>query len=324
MNNITIGQYVHGDSWIYKMDPRVKIIGLMLSMVITFIIPSFTLMSVLLGLTILMVLTTGIPFLKMIRGMKALLFLLTFTFIIQIFNIRTGDLLLDVNMTLGFASIAAMVLIIVLYNVYKRRFKYRATLFLLMAFSLFLVQYLLPYGKIWSYDFMIYSDVLYRTGFLLFRIMVVIILSSLLTFTTMTTDLNNGLEAVMKPLEWVKFPVAELSMMLSLTLRFIPTLLEETQKIMKAQASRGVEFSESSLKKKISQMISLLIPIFIISFKRAEDLANAMESRGYVIGEKRTKIDVMTIQYFDILTIITLIGLLTVVILMNTGVLYAI
>ena len=323
MNNITIGQYVHGDSWIYKMDPRVKIISLVLAMVITFIIPSFTLMAVLLGLTILMVLTTGIPFLKMIRGMKALLFLLTFTFIIQIFNIKTGDLLLDVDMTLGYASIAAIVLIVVLYNLYKKQFKYRATLFLLMAFSLFLVQYLLPYGKIWAYDFMIYSDGLYRTGFLLFRIMVVIILSSLLTFTTMTTDLNNGLEAVMKPLEWVKFPVAELSMMLSLTLRFIPTLLEETQKIMKAQASRGVEFSESTLKKKITQMVSLLIPIFIISFKRAEDLANAMESRGYIIGEKRTKIDIMSIKYLDILTIITLIGLLTLVILMNMGIIYA-
>lgn len=323
MNNITIGQYVHGDSWIYKMDPRVKIISLMLAMVITFIIPSFIMMSILLGLTIFMVFTTGIPVLKMIRGMKALLFLLTFTFIIQIFNIRTGQRLLDVDMTLGWASFAAMGLIIVLYNVYKKQFKYRSTLFLLMAFSLFLVQYLLPFGAIWKYDFMIYSDGLYRTGFLLFRIMIVIILSSLLTFTTMTTDLNNGLEAVMKPLAWVKFPVAELSMMLSLTLRFIPTLLEETQKIMKAQASRGVEFSESTFKKKITQMISLLIPIFIISFKRAEDLANAMESRGYVIGDKRTKIDVMRIQYLDILTIIALIGLLTVVILMNTGVLYA-
>lgn len=323
MNNITIGQYVHGDSWIYKMDPRVKIISLVLAMVITFIIPSFIMMAVLLGLTILMVFTTGIPVMKMIRGMKALLFLLTFTFIIQIFNIRTGDKLLDVNMTLGWASIGAIVLIVVLYNLYKKQFKYRSTLFLVMAFSLFLVQYLLPYGEIWTYDFMIYSDGLYRTGFLLFRIMIVIILSSMLTFTTMTTDLNNGLEAVMKPLEWVKFPVAELSMMLSLTLRFIPTLLEETQKIMKAQASRGVEFSESSFKKKISQMISLLIPIFIISFKRAEDLANAMESRGYVIGEKRTKIDVMSIKYLDIFTVITLVGLLVVVILMNTGVIHA-
>lgn len=323
MNNITIGQYVHGDSWIYKMDPRVKIISLVLAMVITFIIPSFIMMAVLLGLTILMVFTTGIPVMKMIRGMKALLFLLTFTFIIQIFNIRTGDKLLDVNMTLGWASIGAIVLIVVLYNLYKKQFKYRSTLFLVMAFSLFLVQYLLPYGEIWTYDFMIYSDGLYRTGFLLFRIMIVIILSSMLTFTTMTTDLNNGLEAVMKPLEWVKFPVAELSMMLSLTLRFIPTLLEETQKIMKAQASRGVEFSESSFKKKISQMISLLIPIFIISFKRAEDLANAMESRGYVIGEKRTKIDVMSIKYLDIFTVITLVGLLVVVILMNIGVIHA-
>lgn len=139
----------------------------------------------------------------------------------------------------------------------------------------------------------------------------------------MTTDLNNGLESVMKPLKIVRFPVAEISMMLSLTLRFIPTLMEETTKIMKAQASRGVEFSESTLKKKIGQIISLLIPIFIISFKRAEDLANAMEARGYVIGDPRTKIDVMKFAWVDIITLLVLAILLTVVILLNTGVIHA-
>ena len=139
----------------------------------------------------------------------------------------------------------------------------------------------------------------------------------------MTTDLNNGLESVMRPLKIVKFPVAEIAMMLSLTLRFIPTLLEETTKIMKAQASRGVEFSESKLSKKIGQIISLLIPIFIISFKRAEDLANAMEARGYVIGDKRTKIDVMSIAWLDVVSLFILSGLIAVVVLMKTGVLHA-
>lgn len=323
MNNVTIGQYIHGNSWIYKMDPRAKIIALVLGLVITFLVPNFELMAILLGLVLIMVLSTGLPFMKMIKGMRALLFLLTFTFVLQIFNIKTGSVLLETEMHLSFSSIAAMILLIVLYNLYKKRIKLRSIAFILVVILLFVIQAFLPYGKLFSYDFTIYSGGLIRTGFILFRIFIVVLLSSLLTFTTMTTDLNNGLESVMKPLKIVRFPVAEISMMLSLTLRFIPTLMEETTKIMKAQASRGVEFSESTLKKKIGQIISLLIPIFIISFKRAEDLANAMEARGYVIGDPRTKIDVMKFAWVDIITLLVLAILLTVVILLNTGVIHA-
>jgi energy-coupling factor transport system permease protein len=305
------------------MDPRAKIIALVLGLVITFLVPNFELMAILLGLVLIMVLSTGLPFMKMIKGMRALLFLLTFTFVLQVFNIKTGSVLLETKMHLSFSSIAAMILLIVLYNLYKKRIKLRSIAFILVVILLFVIQAFLPYGKLFSYDFTIYSGGLIRTGFILFRIFIVVLLSSLLTFTTMTTDLNNGLESVMKPLKIVRFPVAEISMMLSLTLRFIPTLMEETTKIMKAQASRGVEFSESTLKKKIGQIISLLIPIFIISFKRAEDLANAMEARGYVIGDPRTKIDVMKFAWVDIITLLVLAILLTVVILLNTGVIHA-
>ncbi|PKK87377.1 MAG: hypothetical protein CVV63_01240 [Tenericutes bacterium HGW-Tenericutes-8] len=323
MHNITIGQYVYGTTWIYKLDPRVKIISLILGLVLTFMIPSFIMMSALLGLVVIMVLTTGIPFMKMLKGMKALIFLLTFTFVLQVFNIKTGTELVSTEMYLSLTSIPAIILLIVGYNLIKRQIKYRMLSFFAVVILIFVLQAFLPYGPNFKYDFSIYSDGLVRTGFLLFRIMIVVILSSLLTLTTMTTDLNNGLESVMKPLKIVKFPVAEIAMMLSLTLRFIPTLLEETTKIMKAQASRGVEFSESKLKKKIGQIVSLLIPIFIISFKRAEDLANAMEARGYVIGDKRTKIDVMAIALVDVLAVLVLVGLITVVILMNMGFLHA-
>jgi energy-coupling factor transport system permease protein len=132
----------------------------------------------------------------------------------------------------------------------------------------------------------------------------VIILTSLLTFTTMTTDLNYGIESLLKPLKVVKVPVDVIAMMLSLTLRYIPTLLGETEKIMKAQASRGVDFKESKFKDKVVQIISLLIPVFVISFKRAEDLGNAMEVRGYVIGAKRTRVDEYSIKFTDVFTII--------------------
>ncbi len=323
MNNITIGQYVPGDSWIYKMDPRIKIIALVLALVVTFTISSFNHMAVLLVLTLMMILTTGIPFLKMIKGMKALLFLLTFTFVIQVFYVQSGKLLFETDMHLSFSSIGALVVLIVLYNIAKKRTKFKSTLFLAFVFMVFFLQAVLPYGKMFSYEFNLYEGGLYKTGFLLFRILIVVMLSSLLTFTTMPTDLNNGLESVLKPFKVVRFPVAELSMMLSITLRFIPTLLDETAKIMKAQASRGVEFSESKLKDKISQIISLLIPIFVISFKRAEDLANAMEARGYVIGAKRTKIDQMKLGLVDLVSVTILVLLLTFNILVNTGVIHA-
>src|SRR5690606_12569679 len=136
------------------------------------------------------------------------------------------------------------------------------------------------------------------------RIVSVMIIASLLTFTTSTIELNDGLESLMKPLRLIKIPTNIFSMMISLTLRSIPTLLEETEKILKAQTSRGADFAESSFKDKIGQIIALLIPVFVISFNRADDLSNAMEARGYIIGAPRTKIDAYKIDTKDIVTMV--------------------
>ena len=137
---------------------------------------------------------------------------------------------------------------------------------------------------------------------MLICIVIMIGITSLLTLSTMSTDINNGLEAVLAPLKIIKVPVGVFAMLISLTLRFIPTLLEESKKIMNAQASRGVDFQEGSLKDKVNQIISLLIPMFVISFKRAEDLSNAMEARGYIIGAKRTKLDELKLRWRDYLS----------------------
>jgi energy-coupling factor transport system permease protein len=139
-------------------------------------------------------------------------------------------------------------------------------------------------------------------------------ITSLLTISTMSTDINNGIEAILSPLKLIKIPVGVFAMLISLTLRFIPTLIAETRKIMNAQASRGVDFNEGSLKDKINQIISLLVPMFVISFKRAEDLSNAMEARGYIIGAKRTKIDELKFRWRDYLCLIIVLGFLGVTI----------
>ncbi|NLN50567.1 MAG: energy-coupling factor transporter transmembrane protein EcfT [Acholeplasmataceae bacterium] len=323
MNNIVIGQYIPGNSWIYKIDPRIKISALIILMVATFLLNSFLLMSIMFILMLIMFLTTRVPFIKMIKGLKPLVFLLTFTFFIQILGATPTEgskLLFESQMYLSLTSIGAIILVIVLYFWLKRYVRLKTIFFLLTAFLVFFVQWLLPYVPFYEYTIRIYDLALLTTGFLILRIIIIIILSSLLTFTTIPTDITNGIESLLKPLKIIRFPVGELAMMLSLTLRFIPTLLDEANKIMKAQASRGVEFSESKFREKIVQIVSLLIPLFVVSFKRAEDLANAMDVRGYIVGGKRTKIDVMKMRISDYIAIGVVTSVLTLAILLRVGV----
>ncbi len=313
MNNITIGQYIPGDSWLHRLDPRIKMLSLVVLLVGTFIIPISTSWGpiasmgvIFIGMLILTA-SAGIPIKKMVNGLKPIVFLLTFTFFIQLFFITEGNLLVSFDFSLSLTSVLAMIVLIVFYNWSKKYVKFRILYFLFIVLALFAVQYTLPYLSFYTYKLDVYDQGLMRAGFIFIRITNVIIMTSLLTFTTMTTDLNYAIESLLKPLKWIKVPVDVIAMMLSLTLRYIPTLLEETEKIMKAQASRGVDFKESKFKDKVVQIISLLIPVFVISFKRAEDLGNAMEVRGYVIGAKRTKIDQYHIGFKDIMSLITVI-----------------
>ena len=310
MNNITIGQYIPGNSWLHKLDPRIKLLSLVVLLVGTFIIPIsadktpiITMVAIFVGVMLLTA-TSGIPIRKVINGLRPIVFLLTFTFFIQLFYVNTGTLLASYEMFISVTSVLAIILFIFFYNWSKKYVKTRILYFFLAVFMIFFLQAVLPYVRLSSYTINIYDDGLLRAGFIFIRITNVIIMTSLLTFTTMTTDLNFGIESLLKPLKVIKVPVDVIAMMLSLTLRYIPTLLGETEKIMKAQASRGVDFKESKFKDKVIQIISLLIPVFVISFKRAEDLGNAMEVRGYIIGAKRTKIDQYKIGFADVFSLI--------------------
>ena len=135
----------------------------------------------------------------------------------------------------------------------------------------------------------IYSGALKQTAYILIRLILIISMTTLLTACTKPLDLTLGLEKLFGPLKKVGFPTHEIAMMISIALRFIPTLLEETQRIMKAQASRGVDFQEGTFKEKVSAIVSLIIPLFISAFMRADDLANAMESRNYNPEATRTR-----------------------------------
>ena len=135
----------------------------------------------------------------------------------------------------------------------------------------------------------VYEEGIRQGIFISMCFFLLVLVTSLLTLTTTPIEITDGIEYLLAPLKKVNFPVHELALMMSISLRFIPTLMQETDKIMKAQIARGVEFTSGPFKERLKAIIPLLIPLFISSFKRAEDLAVAMEARGYRGGEGRTK-----------------------------------
>ena len=152
----------------------------------------------------------------------------------------------------------------------------------------------------------IYEEGVRQGIFISMRFFFLILMTSLLTLTTTPIEITDGLETLLNPLKKVRFPVHEMALMMSISLRFIPTLMQETDKIMKAQIARGVEFSSGPVKERIKAVIPLLIPLFVSSFKRAEELAIAMEARGYRGGEGRTKYRLLSWKLADTLQLLIL------------------
>ena len=319
MDNIVIGQYIPGNSVIHKLDPRMKISMLILMIVAIFIAHTVIEEAILLALSLVLIITSSIPILKVLKGLRAIIFLVAFTAILQLGNVRTGTFIIKpdqiiMNMTLFNLLIIFGLLFIYIFT--RKYIPFRFLYFLLLcALSMFLQYYFVKGPMLFKYNISFTDEGLTRVCFIVLRLINLVLLSSILTFTTSPMDLKNGLESLMKPLRVIKVPTAEIAMMISLVLRFIPTLLDETNKIIKAQASRGADFNESTFRQKMKQIISLLVPMFVVSFKRADDLANAMESRGYVIGEKRTSIDIMKLEFRDYFALFLVLILLTFVIM---------
>jgi energy-coupling factor transport system permease protein len=193
--------------------------------------------------------------------------------------------------TYGILIIYTLFMIILSQVPFRFIFTGLIPIFWLVLFTLLLHLFLTREGEIlvdlgW---FKIYEEGLRQGVFISLRFFLLILVTSLLTLTTTPIEITDGIEYLLAPLKKVKFPVHELALMMSIALRFIPTLMQETEKIMKAQTARGVDFSSGPIKERIKAIIPLLIPLFISSFKRAEELAVAMEARGYRGGEGRTK-----------------------------------
>lgn len=149
------------------------------------------------------------------------------------------------------------------------------------------------------FGFKLYSGAVIQGFAISLRFFLLILITSLLTLTTTPIELTDAIEDMLHPLKKIKFPVHELALMMSISLRFIPTLLQETDKISKAQASRGVDFRTGPIKERLKAVVPLLVPLFVSAFKRAEELAMAMEARGYRGGEGRTKLRQLQIRGID-------------------------
>ncbi len=238
VRDITLGQYFPGKSLIHRLDPRIKIILTFVYIIFIFIASNFQGLLVMAALIFGVLLLSGVPLKQYFKSLKAILFVVIFTSVLNLF-----------------------------------------------------------YGggeKLWSWGFIqITTGGVSNAIFITIRIISLILFSSVLTFTTSPTELTDALERIMKPLKVLHVKVHEIAMMMTIALRFVPTLLEETDKIMSAQKARGADMESGGLMQRIKALIPILIPLFVSSFRRAYDLAMAMECRCYHGGEGRTKMKVL-------------------------------
>ncbi|WP_416326965.1 energy-coupling factor transporter transmembrane component T family protein [[Eubacterium] hominis] len=194
---------------------------------------------------------------------------------------------------LGYLIIGAIVVSIALLGKLKLSFLWRSMkpMLFMLVFLLIINVLVIKDGEILFTiaGFSLYSGALSQTLYIVIRLALMIMVTTILTATTKPLQLTLGIEDLLKPFQVIHVPAHQIAMMISIALRFIPTLIEETQRIMKAQASRGVDMEEGKLMEKIRAILSLIVPLFVSAFQRAEDLAYAMEARGYIPDRARTR-----------------------------------
>lgn len=309
MNSVVFGQYYNTNSWVHRLDPRTKLISLVLFMVGLFFVKQVTTLIVIFGLVLILLSTTKIPFGKYLKSLRSIVFLLLFSVVFQVIAKQDGKIIADLQFNLTVYNLGIGVGLIVLFILIGKVFRHFRMLQFSLVFVLFFLSqiYITSGHSIVKYNIKVYDTALINSAFIALRIIILLLISSVLTLTTKPTELNIGLESLLKPLKLLKLNVSVFAMMVSIALRFIPTLINEANKIIKAQASRGVEFKESNFKEKINQIISLIVPMFILAYRRASDLADAMEARGYNPDSARTSIRTLEYEVSDVMSLIIII-----------------
>ena len=235
MDNMILGRYIPGNSIVHRLDPRSKLVAMILLIMIVFWANNPITNVILFVVTGIFVALSEVPLSFFIKGLRSMFFLIAFTTLFQLFFISGGDVLFK----MGF--------------------------------------------------FKITSHGIEQAGIIFCRFVLIIFFSTLLTLTTMPLSLATAVESLLGPLKRFKVPVHEIGLMLSMSLRFVPTLMDDTIRIMNAQKARGVDFGEGNIIQKVKAMIPILIPLFATSLKRADSLATAMEARGYQGGNGRSQ-----------------------------------
>ena len=222
---------------------------------------------------------------------------------------------------IGYAILFAIVSFVVILAKLQFSFILRAMkpMLFMLVFLLIINSLAVKTGEIWLTlgPLEIYSDAVLNTLYIAVRLLLMIMITTCLTATTKPLDMTLGIEDLLKPFTRFHVPAHEIAMLISIALRFIPDLIEETQRIMKAQESRGVDLKEGKLKEKVMAILSLIVPLFVSAFQRAEDLANAMEARGYVPGKPRTRYKVLHMQLRDYILLFCSAGVLAGMIILS-------
>ena len=263
MREVSFGQYYPADSFVHKCDPRTKLLFLIVYIVAIFLGQNFYSLGACATVFVVVAVFSGVPLKALLRSVKAILFMLLFMTVLNLFFAQ-GETVL------------------------------------------------------WQWRFItITKEAVYYTIFLAVRLLLLVLGSSLLTLTTTPVSLADGLESLLLPLKLIHFPVHEMALIMSIALRFIPILTDETGRIMNAQKARGADFETGGLVKRVKAIIPTLIPLLISSMRRAYELADAMDARCYAGSKVRTKYKKLTLGWRDLIAFVLIAILLTGVIVLK-------
>lgn len=265
MKDVSFGQYYPVESPIHRLDPRIKLLAVVLYIVGIFFIRKFAGFALLAVFLLIVVLISRVPPLKVLKSVRAVLFLVLFTVIMS-----------------------------VLFYATKTE------------------------EPLWQWHFIkIYKQGLINAARMGLRLVFLVLGPSLLTLTTTPVELTDGLESLLKPLAMIKLPVHELAIIMSIALRLIPTLLEETEKIMNAQKARCASFDTGNIFKRAKALLPVLIPLFVSSFRRADELADAMDSRCYRGAKGRTRMKVLKLRARDFVAAFVMLALFAIILFLR-------
>lgn len=280
MRDVAMGQYFPGDSFVHRLDPRIKIIISLLFIVLVFFIRTYMVYAAAFILLAVIVALTRIPVRLILKSVKPILFLIIFTFILNLF------------LTSPSAD----------------------GVFLIRIFSFETGLSDVIFGW-WRFVFS-FTGIDFALKMAL-RLLLLVMGPSLLTLTTTPVTLTDGIESLLKPLKLIRVPVHEFAIIMSIALRLIPTIIEETDKIILAQKARCADFDSGNIFKKAKALLPILIPLFLSSLRRADELALAMDSRCYNGSKGRTKMKSLHIRAADIAVLVLFMVFFFIVLALN-------